>query len=184
MTKRDARNRAKTLRAGLNMKAIGSQMAQPLFALPQWQKAEVLLGYVSLPDEPDTLPLLQRTLQEGKRLLLPRVTGPHTMNWVEISHLDLLQRGAYGIWEPPAGLPSVQPYTAPNALALVPCLAASCDGVRLGRGGGYYDRFLEQYKGERLLLCPSALVWLDVPNDDWDIRFAPEEILTEKGILI
>ena len=44
--------------------------------------------------------------------------------------------------------------------------------------------FLEQYKGERLLLCPSALVWLDVPNDDWDIRFAPEEILTEKGILI
>lgn len=184
MTKRDARNRAKMLRAGLNMKAIGSQMAEALFPLRCWQKAENVLAFASLPDEPDTLPLLRRALQDGKRLLLPRVTGPHAMEWVEISHLDLLQRGAYGIWEPPADLPSVQPYTTQNTLALVPCLAASFRGVRLGRGGGYYDRFLEHYNEERLLLCPSALVWPDVPQDDWDIRFAPEEILTEKGILV
>lgn len=69
------------------------------------------------------------------------------------------------------------------ALALVPCLAASRDGVRLGRGGGYYDRFLAHYKGAGLLLCPEALLLDDLPCDDWDARFAPENILTEKGIL-
>ena len=71
MTKRDARNRAKTLRAGLNMKAIGSQMAQPLFALPQWQKAEVLLGYVSLPDEPDTLPFCSVLCRKANACCFP-----------------------------------------------------------------------------------------------------------------
>ena len=70
-----------------------------------------------------------------------------------------------------------------GALALVPCLAASRDGVRLGRGGGYYDRFLAHYKGAGLLLCPEALLLDELPCDDWDARFAPENILTEKGIL-
>ena len=53
-----------------------------------------------------------------------------------------------------------------------------------GSGGGYYDRFLAHAKGNRLLLCPSALVLPEVPADDWDVRFAPEEILTEKGTLL
>ena len=69
------------------------------------------------------------------------------------------------------------------ALGLVPCLAVSRDGVRLGRGGGYYDRFLAYYKGAGLLLCPEALLLDELPCDDWDARFAPENILTEKGIL-
>ena len=61
--------------------------------------------------------------------------------------------------------------------------AVSRDGVRLGRGGGYYDRFLAHYKGAGLLLCPEALLLDELPCDDWDARFAPENILTEKGIL-
>ena len=80
-------------------------------------------------------------------------------------------------------LPAADPAGYAAALALVPCLAASRDGVRLGRGGGYYDRFLAHYKGAGLLLCPEALLLDELPCDDWDARFAPENILTEKGIL-
>lgn len=181
MTKREARARAKALRAALDMEKIGRQMARALFALPCWQQAGTVLAFASLPDEPDTAPILQQILADGKRLLLPRVTGDGTMDWVEIPHLALLQRGAYGISEPPAGLPPVCP--PEDALALIPCLAVSPDGVRLGRGGGYYDRFLAHAKGSRLLLCPEALVLPGLPADDWDIRFTPEEILTEKGLL-
>ena len=80
-------------------------------------------------------------------------------------------------------MPAADPAGYAAALALVPCLAASRDGVRLGRGGGYYDRFLAHYKGAGLLLCPEALLLDELPCDDWDARFAPENILTEKGIL-
>lgn len=181
MTKQQARTRAKALRAALPMEKIGAAMAQHLFSLPCWQAARTVRAFVSLADEPDTFPILHRALDDGKTLLLPRVTGHGTMDWVQIPDLKLLQRGAYGIWEPPAGLP---PASAMDGLALIPCLAVGTDGVRLGRGGGYYDRFLAHAKGDRLLLCPSALILPDIPGEDWDVPFAPCEILTEKGIFV
>lgn len=184
MTKQEARRRAKTLRTALDQRMLGHGMAQALFSLPCWQQANTVLAFAALPDEPDTAPILRQALADGKRLLLPRVTGNSTMDWVEIPDLALLQRGAYGISEPPADLPSVVPPAGASTLALLPCLAVGTDGVRLGRGGGYYDRFLAHYKGKRLLLCPAALILPEIPADVWDIRFAPEEILTEKGILV
>ena len=142
-----------------------------------------VLAFAAMPDEPDTAEILKRALADGKRLLLPRVRNKTEMDWVEIPALRLLRPGAFGIQEPPADLPAADPAGYAAALALVPCLAASRDGVRLGRGGGYYDRFLAHYKGAGLLLCPEALLLDELPCDDWDARFAPENILTEKGIL-
>ena len=154
MTKREARAWAKARRAELDMTAVGRGMAQALFSLPQWQSAGAVLAFAAMPDEPDTAEILRRALADGKRLLLPRVRSKTEMEWVEIPALRLLRPGA-----------------------------ASPDGVRLGRGGGYYDRFLAHYKGAGLLLCPEALLLDELPCDDWDVRFAPENILTEKGIL-
>ena len=173
MTKREARAWAKARRAELDMAAVGRGMAQALFSLPQWQSAGAVLAFAAMPDEPDTAEILRRALADGKRLLLPRVRSKTEMDWVEIPALRLLRPGSA------AGRSAG--YAA--ALALVPCLAASRDGVRLGRGGGYYDRFLAHYKGAGLLLCPEALLLDELPCDDWDARFAPENILTEKGIL-
>ena len=184
MTKQQARARAKAIRHRLDLHTIGLAMARQLFALPCWQRARTVLAFSALPDEPDTSAILQQALADGKRLLLPRVTGNGTMDWVAIADLSLLRQGAFGILEPDASLPGVHPEDFPAPLALVPCLAVSPDGIRLGRGGGYYDRFLAHYKGERRLLCPAALVAADLPADPWDIRFVPQEILTEKGILL
>ena len=182
MTKREARALAKARRAELDMQAVGCGMARALFALPCWAAADTVLAFAAMPDEPDTAAILRQALADGKRLLLPRVRSRTEMDWVEIPSLSLLQPGVYGIPEPPADLPAADPGGDAATLALIPCLAAGTDGVRLGRGGGYYDRFLAQYKGERLLLCPAAALLADLPADDWDARFAPDEILTEKGI--
>lgn len=182
MTKTEARKLAKACRAAVDLHTVGHAMAGVLFALPAWQRADTVLAFASMPDEPDTADILRQALAESKRLLLPRVLSRAEMDWVEIPDLALLRPGSYGIPEPPANLPALDPAGCAAPLALITCLAASPDGVRLGRGGGYYDRFLAQYKGARLLLCPTATVLNGLPCDAWDARFAPEEILTEKGI--
>ena len=145
-----------------------------------YHRARTVFAFVGHGDEIDTLPLLSRVLADGKRLCVPLCTAPGIMECREITNLSVLHPGAYRILEPPAEAPLVAP--ADIDLAVVPCAGASPDGRRLGRGGGYYDRFLAQYKGARLLLCPTATVLNGLPCDVWDARFAPEEILTEKGI--
>lgn len=184
MTKQEVRRFAAQQRAMLDMSAVGAGMAKVLFALPVWQRADTVLCFAALPDEPDTYTILRRALAEGKRLLLPRVVSKTEMDWVHITSLSQLVAGHFGIAEPPADLPAVDPAALPGqALALVPCMAAGQNGTRLGRGGGYYDRFLAHYTGEKLLLCPTALVMPMPPQDPWDIPFSPQEILTEKGLL-
>lgn len=185
MTKAEARKLAKARRAAADLHATGHGMAEILFTLPAWHSADTVLAFASMPDEPDTADILRQTLAEGKRLLLPRVLSRTEMDWVEITTLSQLQPGAYGILEAPAALPAYDTaLLGKGALALIPCLAASPEGVRLGRGGGYYDRFLAHYTGRRLLLCPTAAILDDLPCEAWDIRFSPHEILTEKGIYL
>ena len=158
MTKTEARKLAKACRAAVDLHTVGHAMAGVLFALPAWQHADTVLA---------------------------RVQSRTEMDWVEITALSQLQPGAYGILEAPASLPAFDTaHLGDGALALIPCLAASPDGVRLGRGGGYYDRFLAHYKGKRLLVCPTAALLGDLPCEGWDVRFSPHEILTEKGILL
>ena len=150
---------------------------------PEYRRAGTVFAFVGRGSEIDTTPLLRQVLADGKRLCVPLCTAPGIMESRQVLALSELAPGAYGIPEPPADRPAADPGGYAATLALIPCLAAGTDGVRLGRGGGYYDRFLAQYKGERLLLCPAAALLADLPDDDWDVRFAPDEILTEKGIL-
>ena len=179
MTKQEARALARRRRRELaaQMPALGAAMARALAALPVWQTASAVFCFAALPDEPDTLPILRAALTAGKRLYLPRIVNG-TMEAVPVWDLDDLRPGAYGIPEP-AGPAAALP---PGALALLPCLAMDARGVRLGRGGGYYDRFLAGFAGPRLVLCPAALVLPVLPQDAWDVPLAPGEILTETGL--
>lgn len=179
MTKQQARALARQRRREMadRLPALGAAMARALTVLPVWQAAPAVFCFASLPDEPDTLPLLRAALAAGKRLCLPRVAGK-TLETVPVRDLADLAPGAYGIREPTGPAADLPPGT----LALVPCLAMDARGVRLGRGGGCYDRFLAGFAGPRLVLCPAALVLPALPREAWDIVFAPEEILTEHGL--
>ena len=181
MTKQEARARARAQRRALDMTALGAEMSRLVTQTALWQEAAQVFCFVPLKDEPDTMPLLRLALAQGKELVVPRVLGGGAMELAVTDSLDRLKPRAYGILEPEGG--RVLAALDEAALALIPCLAADRQGRRLGRGGGYYDRFLGQYKGRRLLLCPADLIWDEVPADDWDAAFGPGEILTEKGFL-
>ena len=160
MTKTEARAQAKALRKNLDLHAIGTAMTQQLVALPAWRQAGTVFCFVSMRDEPDTTAILQQALVSGKRLCVPRCLPGNDgrMELVEITSLNDLQPGRYGILEPCGGRTIAA--LEPGALALIPCLAVDKQGVRLGRGAGYYDRFLTRFgqTGPKLLLCPEALV--------------------------
>ena len=180
MTKAEARRQARAQRAELDMRQAGRAMAAALFCLPDWQQARTVLAFAALPDEPDTAPLLRRALAEGKRLLLPRVTGPGRMEAVRVDKVEQLVPGAYGILEPPVGFPAADPESID--LILLPCLAAAADGTRLGWGGGYYDRFLARCAAPAAVLCPEALVAPFLPAEHHDRPAG--WIVTERRILV
>ena len=159
--------------------AIGAAMWQTLQAQPAWQNAESVFCFVGALHEPDTMPILQGAPSAGKLLLVPRIAGPGQMQLVPLQSLEQLQPGAFGILEPGQALPAV-PAGSGVQLAVLPCLAAARSGARLGHGGGYYDRFLANYSGRRLILCPEALLAQSLPTGPLDEP--AQAVLTEKAL--
>ena len=159
--------------------AIGAAMWQTLQAQPAWQSAESVFCFVGALHEPDTMPILQGALSAGKQLLVPRIAGSGQMQLVPLQSLEQLQPGAFGILEPGQALPTV-PAGSGVQLAVLPCLAATRSGARLGHGGGYYDRFLANYSGQRLILCPEALLAQSLPTGPLDEP--AQAVLTEKAL--
>lgn len=101
--------------------------------------ANIVMAYWPLPDEVDIRPLLTSLLAAGKTVVLPKVTGDETMELRRMDSEDDLKEGAFHIMEP-VGEP-FEDYDSID-VALVPGVAFDAAGHRLGRGRGYYDRFL------------------------------------------
>ncbi|MCB1128600.1 MAG: 5-formyltetrahydrofolate cyclo-ligase [Verrucomicrobiae bacterium] len=112
-----------------------------LAASPDWQRAQLILGFASLPDEPSLLPFLLDQAKAGQPIALPR--WDPTLNEYRPARLvpgAELTPGPFKVWEPPADAPAAS--FEQLDLVLVPGLAFDRSGRRLGRGKGYFDRLL------------------------------------------
>ncbi len=149
----------------------------------QYRTAELVLCYVSSEKETDTLELIVRALADGKKVACPRCDkNTHTMTFHEISSLNQLKPGAYGIFEPLEELPGAQSGEVQNSICIVPGLAFDRLGGRLGYGGGYYDRFLAGYSGCAIGLCPSdCLSAAILPADKYDLPV--DMVITDMEII-
>ena len=115
-----------------------------LTSSPEFAAARVVMLYLSTPEEVDTATLALRCWQQGKLVVVPKVSwDQRRMMPVEISSLsdDQMTITGPGIREPKEGNPIP---LAMIDLVVVPALGFTADGHRIGRGMGFYDRFLGQ----------------------------------------
>lgn len=103
----------------------------------QYLKSKVIYCYYSVNKEVDLLPFIKQALDDKKIIAFPKVKGKD-MLFYTIRHLEELEPGYFNIPEPPETTPAPK-----GDLIIVPGVAFSKKGERLGYGGGFYDRFLD-----------------------------------------
>jgi 5-formyltetrahydrofolate cyclo-ligase len=120
--------------------AKSREIADRMDALPAFRDARVVALYAPLGTEVDALELARRAAGRGARVAFPRaVPGERRLVFARCEPRELV-RGPLGAGEPPAGAPIVE--ADEISCVVMPGVAFSLDGVRLGRGGGYYDATL------------------------------------------
>ncbi|MEM6551985.1 MAG: 5-formyltetrahydrofolate cyclo-ligase [Planctomycetota bacterium] len=97
--------------------------------------------YLATPHELDTRPLIQRLLARQTPVLLPRIEADQLIP-TPLTTLNQLEPGPHNTLQPPPATYNLQPTTYN---LLIPALAVTPAGDRLGQGGGYYDRYLTQH---------------------------------------
>ena len=135
---------------------------------PKVMTAHTVLLYYSMKGEVDTHDLVDRLWQQGKTVLLPRVVSDTDMELVAYTGRDHLRAaGAFHILEPVG--PPVTDYQAID-IAIIPGVAFTADGKRLGHGRGYYDRLLAAMpQVYRLGLCFPFQLLPDLPTSAFDM---------------
>ena len=154
-----------------------------LWAFPLFANAPLVLTYVSLPNEVGTHDIVSKVLREGRRVAVPRVCPrSHTMSFHEIFSLDELEPSTRGILEPGADTPLLsKPSELVGSVCLVPGLVFDGNGHRVGYGGGYYDRYLAFYPGDKIGLARTGMVSSNpLPAEKNDV--AMDFIATEFGV--
>ena len=157
---------------------------------PRVIAADTVVAFWPLPDEVDIRPAIRELYQQGKTVLLPRVVSDTEMVLCLYEGDDSLTEGAYGIMEPAIGneqfamdngqmsmdneqfvMNNYDCLCSLGAVAvLVPGRAFDHDGHRLGRGKGYYDRFLTSCpEAHTIAVCYPFQIIDNVPTNQYDI---------------
>ena len=131
--------------------------------------ASTVMMYYPLGDEVDVAPVIELLAENGKTVVLPQVTGETSMVVRRYSGKADLQEGAFGIMEPCGEL-----FTDYEAIdvAIIPGMAFDRHGNRLGRGKGYYDRFLPLLPTRvyKIGVCFPFQLLDNIPTEEHDIK--------------
>ena len=184
----------------------GIAIARRLATLPPVLRARTIMAFLSLPTEVDTWPTIQWAWREGKRIVVPRIeAGPEGCDAplsaspcvagfaeqgrqrrmvavaLEAADVPAVRPGALGILEVPGAAPVP---VAEIDVVLVPCQAVDRRGNRLGKGGGFYDRFLADpdLRAETIALAFHEQLLDEVPAAEGDRRV--RRLVTDEEILV
>lgn len=175
MVKSEIRRRMRALNRAVapdERREASLRLLRAVEATAAWRTARCVALFWALPDEPDTAAWPARWAATGRCVALPRVEGD-AMRFYAYDPAALAE-GAYGITEPQRG-----EEVAPERIDLVVCpgVAFTRDGRRLGRGKGYYDRWLARpgVRAVKTGICYPHQIVGDLPAEPHDIRM--DEVL-------
>lgn len=154
---------------------------QKLLSLEEYKKAETAAGFMPTQSEPQIQPFLKRVLSDGKTLCLPKCADRHgNMDFYKIQSFSQLAPQSFGIYEPCRDTPQVNPQEID--FMLIPCLCCGENGMRLGHGGGYYDRYLKKTNAFCVAVCFDEVLFGNVPGTQYDVK--PDAILTQTKLIM
>ena len=146
--------------------SASEKLGELFLASEAYQKAKTIYGYLPYNQEVRTVPMLQRAIDDGKRVAVPKCYGDE-MRFIYLEDLSQVEKGYCGIPEPIADEPVADDQTA---LVLMPGLAFDPQGHRMGYGGGFYDKFLEREpEHPTLALCYAFQMMEHLETEAHDI---------------
>ncbi len=163
--RREIREKKRAMTAE-EIRTRSEKLGELFLATEAYQNAKTVYGYLPYNQEVYTVPMLERALQDGKRVAVPKVYGD-TMRFIYLDDLTKTEKSSFGIPEPTADGPVADDTTA---LVLMPGLAFDREGHRVGYGGGYYDRFLaEEPNHPTVALCYDFQMLEHLETEEFDI---------------
>jgi 5-formyltetrahydrofolate cyclo-ligase len=185
MTKAGIRKKLLALREQLpaDVRAAHSAtITERLLQLPEYLQADTVLGYMNFGAEFASELWIQRVLAEGKRLVLPRVnrhTNQLDLYWVDDLE-NQLAAGLWGIREPIVEICEQMGTLNEVEFALLPGVAFSRTGARLGYGGGFYDKLLARMTHRPALVAAAFALQIveQIPQETTDVKVG--RIITEQ----
>lgn len=180
MEKSELRGHLLSKRKEISFKSLKSAEICRIFLESEiYKNCDKIYIYCSIGSEVDTLAILKKALCDGKRVALPRCLDiKGNMKFYYIKNDSDLISGAFGIKEPSNDCKEA--VFDEKTVCIVPGIAFSFSGFRLGYGKGYYDRFLSDFKGVSVGFCFEECVEEKLPHDKYDMKV--NCLITDKRI--
>lgn len=181
MDKKELRRQFSEIRKSAESELKNVIISAKLLAHEKICSADTILLYASFRSEVDTWQTARNLLLKNIKIAYPVCRENNNMTFHVVSELNQLNDATYGICEPDISLP--QPEITDKTVCIVPALAFTEDGGRLGYGGGYYDRFLSAYPEMYTIgLAYEACIAENLPLAEYDIKI--KSVITEERTII
>lgn len=158
------------------IKIASKQIQKNLSRLDVFKQAKSIASYYPIGSEVKTQEVMQEVLSEGKTLSLPKVNGEN-LEFRKVTDFGNLEKAGFGIMEPKDWCSVVEDID----VILVPTVGIARNGIRLGYGFGYYDRFLKKTSAKTIALTYAKQIVKSIPFSENDVRVG--WIVTETGCI-
>ena len=169
MDKKELRRQIRELKRAMTneqIDAASARLGELFLNCPQYKQAKTIYGYLPYNQEVRTVPMLEQAIKDGKRVAVPKCYGDE-MRFIYMDDLTKVENGYANIPEPIADGPVAEDKTA---LVLMPGMAFTKSGDRMGYGGGFYDKFLAAEPDHpTLALCYAFQMVESLPTEEYDI---------------